>query len=223
MDSQVDINGKTKTEVLELLNNFQQALESEKKYHDTLDNLLEGFQIISFDWQYMYVNKTVVQQGKFTRDELLGHTMMEKYPGIEHTKMFEALRFCMNARVSKRFENRFPRPDGSAGWLELNIQPTEGGIIILSYDITERKRSEQERTEDIKGIERILSMTSYNLQQPIAHIRGLVNILKTCKNSPEELDKIIDHLEISATSLDTYTREITGFVYNLETKASKQK
>ena len=36
----------------------------------TFDHLLEGFQIIGFDWRYKYVNDAVVKQSKFSREEL---------------------------------------------------------------------------------------------------------------------------------------------------------
>ena len=219
MNQHFNIHGKTETEVLELLNSVQLALEDEKLYHDTLDHLLEGFQMIGFDWRYKYVNNTVVQQSKFMREELLGHTMMERYPGIEHTEMFKTLTLCMDARIPSIFENEFTYPDGSSGWFELSIQPTEGGLIILSNDISVRKRAEKEKAEHLKGLEKVLFMTSHNLRQPITHVQGLVNLLKNCKNSPEELDKIIDYLEESAQALDRHTREITGYVHAMEIKA----
>lgn len=145
MREQIDIEGKTETEVLEILSSFQKALESEKLYHDTLDNMMEGFQIIGFDWKYLYVNNTVVRQSKFSREELINRTMMEMYPGIENTPMFQALRLCMNARVTKQFENEFKYPDGSSGWFELSIQPVQEGLLILSIDITHRKKAEKEK------------------------------------------------------------------------------
>ena len=212
---------KTQTEVQELLNNFQLALNGEKKYHDTLDNLLEGLQIIDFDWRYLYANNTVVKQGKFSREELLGHTMMEKYPGIENTEMFKTLSLCMNARIAKYFENEFVYPDGSAGWFELSVQPTEEGLIILSNDISERKKSEREKIDYTKALEDVIFMTSHNLRQPVTHIQGLVNLLRNYRDKPEELDKIIDYLQESSIALDTYTREITGYVHAMEIKAKK--
>jgi PAS domain-containing protein len=30
--------------------------EKEERYHSTLDNMLEGCQIISTDWRYLYIN-----------------------------------------------------------------------------------------------------------------------------------------------------------------------
>ena len=52
---------------------------------DTLDLLREGIQILSPEWRYMYVNDAVAAHGRKARDELLGKTMFECYPGIERT------------------------------------------------------------------------------------------------------------------------------------------
>jgi len=128
-------------------NRVEEALQkSEERFRVTLDNLLEGCQIISFDWRYLYVNETVAKHGRRTKMELLGHTMMEVYPGIENTDMFRILQRSMNERTSAHIENEFTYPDGSTEWFELSIQPTPEGIFILSVDITERMQMEKELT-----------------------------------------------------------------------------
>ena len=117
--------------------------ESEQRLRSTLDCLLEGCQVIGFDWRYLYVNDAVARHGRRTKEELLGHTMMEMYPGIEETEMFGFLRRCMEQRVPHRMENEFAYPNGAKGWFELSIQPLPEGIRILSLDFTERKRAEE--------------------------------------------------------------------------------
>lgn len=117
--------------------------ESEERYRKTLDNMLEGCQIIGFDWKYLYVNDVIAVQGRKTKEELLGRTMMETYPGIEKTEMFSYLRRCMEERLPHRTENEFTFPDGSKGWFELSIQPVPEGVFILSQDITERKQMQE--------------------------------------------------------------------------------
>ncbi len=117
--------------------------ESEARYHHILNTMMEGCQIVDFDWRYVYVNETVANQGRYKAEELLNHTMMEMYPGIENSEMFGFLRQCMEKRTPKRIENQFVYPDGSSGWFELSIQPAPQGIFILSTDITERKKAEE--------------------------------------------------------------------------------
>ncbi len=116
--------------------------KSEEHLQSTLDNMLEGCQIIGFDWRYLYANNAVARHGHRTKDELLGHAMMDVYPGIENTEMFAVLRRCMNDRMPQQMENEFAYPDGTKAWFELSMQPVPEGVFILSIDISERKRTE---------------------------------------------------------------------------------
>ena len=125
----------------------QQIREAEQRYRTTLDSMIEGCQIIGFDYRYLYVNEAVAKQGQSTKEKLLGSTMMEVYPGIEHSPFFSKLQACLQNRTSYRMENEFTFRNGTKGWFDLNIEPVPEGAFILSNDITERKRAEKELHE----------------------------------------------------------------------------
>ena len=113
------------------------------RLRSAVDAMDEGFQVISFDWRYVYVNAAAAQHSHRSREELIGRTMIESYPGIEQTEMFRVLKRCMEERRPAAMENEFVYPDGKIGWFELRIQPSAEGISVLSVDVSDRKRAEE--------------------------------------------------------------------------------
>jgi len=117
--------------------------ESEIRFRSTLESMIEGCQIIGYDWRYRYLNDSAVKHSLKPKGALIGRTMMDCYPGIEETAVFNTLRRCMEERTSQHMVNEFIYPDGSRGWFELSIQPAPDGIFILSSDITQHKLAER--------------------------------------------------------------------------------
>ena len=118
-------------------------------FQTTLENLLEGCQIIDFEYHYLFLNNAAAKQGKKTVDELLGHKMTEMYPGIEITPMFSILRQTMQERIPRQMENEFIFKGVIKGWYHLNFEPVPEGVLIMSTDISETKKNEGKRADEL--------------------------------------------------------------------------
>ncbi|WP_299253538.1 PAS domain-containing protein [uncultured Cytophaga sp.] len=195
-------------------------LHNQKGKASTLDNLIEGFQLIGFDWRYLYVNDSVVKHSKFKKEELLGYTMMEKYPGIEKTPLFDLLKICMKERCAEFFENEFTYQDNSKGWFELRIQPVPEGLFILSIDITERKKAQEKKLEYIQGLEEMLFMTSHQVRQPVTQMLGMTSLIDRKECTQEDLLQISIYMKSSLNSLNQFTKELTQFLHELQDRAN---
>jgi len=125
----------------------EKLIESELRYRTTLDNMLESVQIIGFDWKYVYVNDALTRQARHSKEEMIGHTVMELYPGIENTPIFQQCMKCMKERIVIHSENQMTFADGAVEWFEQSFQPVPEGIFILSVNITERKKTEEKLKE----------------------------------------------------------------------------
>lgn len=121
--------------------------KSEERALSTLDNMLEGCQIIDFDWRYIYLNRTAENHNQRPKEELLGNKYTDIWPGIENTEVFLVIKKCLEERVAHQMENEFTFPNGAVGWFDINIQPVPEGVFILSVDITKRKKAEIALTE----------------------------------------------------------------------------
>lgn len=108
------------------------------------DNMFEGIQIIDFDWRYVYLNASAAGHSRRAREDLIGRTMQEMYPGIEQAEVFAYLRRAMTERIPQQVVNLFTFPDGHKGWFDIRISPVPMGILILSVDISAQKETEEE-------------------------------------------------------------------------------
>jgi PAS domain S-box-containing protein len=109
-----------------------------------MDNLIEGCQIIGFDWRFIYLNDAAIQQGRKEKGDFIGNTIMEVFPGVEESEMFKLMKQVMEDRKPQQMENEWHYDDGKKGWFELRIQPSKEGIFLLSIDITQRKQVEEQ-------------------------------------------------------------------------------
>jgi len=81
---------------LDLLEENSQILKkSNLQFQKIFDSLLEGIQVIDFDWRYVFVNNIVKGHAKRENDDYLGKTMMEMFPGIDQTEIFKVIQLSM--------------------------------------------------------------------------------------------------------------------------------
>ncbi|MEN6452657.1 MAG: PAS domain S-box protein, partial [Prolixibacteraceae bacterium] len=212
--------------------------KNEYRFHSSLQNMLEGCQIIGFGWKYLFVNDAAARHARVPAEKLLNHTMQEIFPGIEHTEVFQKLASCMLNRVVQNFENKFVYPDGSTAWFDLRVQPTSEGIFILTIDITERKayeqriyelnvNLEQEIKETIQARDRaeesdrlksaFLANMSHEIRTPLNAILGFTQILTTEDNIPEkQRDDYLSIIDQNSESLQQIINDVLD-ISKLET------
>ena len=185
-----------------------------------LDGLLEGCQVIGFDWTYLYVNDALVAQSRKRRDELLGRTMLEVYPDIEQAPFFARLRESMRSRRPQTFENEFTFPDASSGWFELRLQPVPEGLLVLSLDISARKRGVEERerleaqlrqAQKMEAIGRLAGALSHDFNNLLSVVLGYTDL--ALAGLAEEDPRRADLAEIrrAADSGAALTRQLLSF------------
>lgn len=167
---------------------------------EVFDDLIEGIQVIDDNFKYYYVNNSLAKQGKSSKEELVGKTMMEKYPGIEKTSVFEQIATCMKYSSAADLTNEFKFQDGSIEYFKLRIQRISEGVLIMSYNITEQRKAEleleknlEERTKMLavisdqkKQLEDFCNIIAHNMRAPLTNLLLLCDMIK---NSNDEAEK----------------------------------
>ncbi len=168
---------------------------------NTLDSLLEGFQIIAHDWTYLYVNPAAAHHGRRSPVELHGRRMLEVYPGIEDTPLFAVLKRCMMERNATSLENLFTFPDHTTRWFEIRVEPVPEGICVHSVDIQDRKDAEAalREQESAATLGQMAAVVAHEVKNPLAGLSGVLQVLKGRRpaHDPEVLlfDEMLDRIK----------------------------
>ena len=148
--------------------------KNEEHLYAVFDNLLEGVQILGHDWRYIYLNASAEVHNRRPSRDLLSNIYVDMWPGIEGTHVFSVIEKCMEERAPAQLENRFVYPDGEVGWFMLSIQPIPEGVLILSYDITQRVLGEKQAMQ-MKRLYATLSQVN----QTIVRVRDTLTLYQT--------------------------------------------
>ena len=167
-----------------------------ERLQTTLDSLREGMQILSPDFRYLYVNAAVAAHGRKAREELLGRTMTECYPGIEQTEMYAVLERCMRERTPASLENEFTYESGEKAWFELRIHPCPEGLFVLSVDVTERKELEAKlrQAHKLRALGQMAAGVAHDLKNILNPIGLWVSVLERRLAKGEEVGSTLTEI-----------------------------
>jgi len=180
------------------------------KQTESLNNIIksleEGFQIIDREFRYVYLNEKAEKHSLMPPKSLLGKTMTEVYPGIENTELFNQIKDSIINKNAHVLENEFTYPDGQVGFFQLSIQPIPEGVLILSTDITEIKKAQQEINKKNVELARFNHIAAHDLQEPLNSIIAYSNLLRMeledC--NPSSIRRTLDVIELSTNRMKSF-------------------
>ena len=116
--------------------------DSEQLLRGVLDGMDEGFGIIGADFIILEHNREALRMDGRARNEIVGLTHWEAFPGTEHSALGRMLKKAMATREPAILEHIYTWTSGQARWLETRVYPTPDGTIAVFWrDVTDRKRA----------------------------------------------------------------------------------
>ena len=129
-----------------------------------IDGLTEGFGVIAPDFTIVELNAEAVRIDGRSRDELVGRSHWDVYPGTEDSDVGRLYKRAMADRVAVALEHQYEWPDGRRSWFETRALPVDnGGLVILYRDISARHLREER-----------LSASEQRYKAAVAAIDGVV-------------------------------------------------
>ena len=212
-----DIAGQSKKDFLRLLQVYQQAID-----RNIICSITDNEGVI------IYVNRKFCEISQYSKDELIGQNHRILNSSFHSEEFFENMWSTIKSGDIWNGEVKNKANDGSFFWLDNTIFPvfdTKKNIVqyfSMRLPIDEKKKADEERIEHIKSLEEMLFMTSHQVRQPIVNLLGLANQLEDPTNTQDEILKIVGYIKDSVVSLDSYTKELTFYMCELNKNAKEK-
>jgi PAS domain S-box-containing protein len=155
---------------------------------EVLDRITDNFYALDNSWRITYINDAVERNFGYSRDELLGQNMWERFPQGRDLPFFAALHQAQADGRARTVEALYPRTDR---WYEARIYPSPNGLSVFFRDVTEQKQKQQAVQEALEAAQagvraktRFLAMMSHELRTPLQTIAGNAELLLAGRDGP---------------------------------------
>ncbi len=163
----------SRNEAVDFLNSLAPTMPD----YSVFDGLDMGVQVIDQDMRYRYLNRQLLGQIGMPSDEVVGHRMAEKFPGIERTDIYGAIVDCLRTGETGKFTNEFKFADGRVTYWELELHRIDAGVLVFSRDITETKRGALLLKESNKNLEHFAHIAAHDMREPVRRMQLLTEEL----------------------------------------------
>lgn len=149
--------------------------ESALTMANILENTTDGFFAVDHAWKFTYLNPEAEVLLDRKRSELIGKELWQEFPQLNGSSFEQNYRRVLSEQVSMEFE-----ASDAAGkiWFEMRAYPSSGGISVFFRDVTERKRSEEERltTSKLESLGTFAGGIAHDLNNILTVISGNVGL-----------------------------------------------
>lgn len=196
---------KTKKAEIEILKVYDEK-------NTILESIGDAFFAVDKNWVVTYWNNQAEKMLQTSKDSMLGRNLWDVFSGSIDSVSYQNYHRAIQTRELICFKDYF---DPLNKWFEINAYPSDNGLSVFFKDITEQKKSEDERekmTADIiqrnAALEQFSYIISHNLRAPVANIIGLSSTLQ--KNALNNIlkEKVLNGLSSSVLRLDEVIKDL---------------
>lgn len=204
--------------------------EELKRAHDEKELILSSISSMLISINPLHIvtewNRPAALTLGVEKDSAIGRSFWDLPINWDKKRVREGIKRCIKTNQTVRVDDLpFVRTDGREGFLGLTFSPlgrdrgTQGGVLILGADITERKILERQlvQAQKLEALGQLAAGIAHEINTPIQYIGDNLNFFKTAFQSIVELlDQMMSLLEIGSSPSEDQQRAIKDIKTRME-------
>jgi len=122
-----------------------------------LEAMKSAFFAVDRDWRFTYVNAEAERVLDRTREQLLGRSIWEAFPGTDDSAFGHNYRAAADTGEERVFEAFYPP---FQAWYEVRAWPGPDGLSVYFLDVTQRRTAEQVARRSTERLSLVAEVTS---------------------------------------------------------------
>ncbi|MCD6091797.1 MAG: PAS domain S-box protein, partial [Bacteroidales bacterium] len=195
--------------------------KSEERFRKLIDTMPSGLAIYlpvnnGDDFRFVDINKEAEKITNSTKKELIGHTLLEKFPNMKDGHLIKSLKKVHKDGLTAYLPPFFYKDNQREGWRENHIYKLNSGEIVAIFrDVTKLKSTEnrlneqnielmqaREKAEESNRLKTaFLNNISHEIRTPLNGILGFLEFVIDPDFDTEEKNELIKAINTSSKRL----------------------
>jgi len=129
-----DITERKKTE--------EKIMESRERYRSLLESITDGVVVLDHDSRYLLLNDRISEMTGVSKEEIFGNRIYDIFPGVKESELGKMIEEVLKTGSPGMNIQKWTYLDGRIKWYENHGYKVPEGIMIISTDISGRKKAE---------------------------------------------------------------------------------
>ncbi len=169
--------------------------ESNRRFQTLLESITDSVFVVDHSFRYAMVNEAACRLAGRRREEMLGESIFEIFPGFDETEFFPAFREAIHSRAQRTLEGSYPAGGDEERWYEISLYPIEEGLLCISRDVTERKQDAARLKQALADKDQLMRELNHRVKNNLFMISSLISLKESTTDRPEEYSDIRSQID----------------------------